>query len=255
VLFSDIWDFTSISERLTPEALVQLLNEYLSAMTHLVFEDDGLLDKYIGDALMAVYGAPLAMPDHAYRACHTALRMLERLQTLQPHWRERGFPEIDIRIGINTGTMVVGNMGSDLRLAYTAMGDAVNLGSRLESVNKTYGTHIIIGESTWEQVQDRIATRELDAVRVAGKATAVRIFEVMGFAPLPTAQQNLIQHFTQGLQAYRAQQWERAIDCFWQTLALKPDDRPSQLYIQRCETFKRLPPSPAWDGVYSMPTK
>jgi adenylate cyclase len=255
VLFSDIWNFTSISERLTPEALVQLLNEYLSAMTQLVFEDDGLLDKYIGDALMAVYGAPLLMPDHAYRACHTALRMLERLQTLHPRWRERGFPEIDIRVGINTGTMVVGNMGSDLRLTYTAMGDAVNLGSRLEGVNKTYGTHIIIGESTWEQVQDRIATRELDAVRVKGKATAVRIFEVMGFLPLPATQHNLVQHFAQGLQAYRAQQWERAIDCFWQTLKLKADDRPSQLYIQRCETFKRLPPPPSWDGIYTMPTK
>jgi adenylate cyclase len=181
--------------------------------------------------------------------------MLEQLQTLQPCWRERGFPEIDIRIGINTGVMVVGNMGSDLRFTYTAMGDAVNLGSRLEGVNKTYGTHIIISEATWEQVKDRIATRELDAVRVKGKDAPVRIFEVMGLLPLPAAQQSLVQHFAQGLQAYRAQQWDHAMHCFWQTLAQKADDRPSQLYIQRCEAFRRLPPPLDWDGVYVMPTK
>jgi adenylate cyclase len=255
VLFSDIQGFTSISEHLTPEALVQLLNEYLSAMTRLVLEENGLLDKYIGDALMAVYGAPLSLPDHAYRACHTALRMLEQLQSLQPDWRARGFPEIAIRIGINTGPMVVGNMGSDLRFTYTAMGDAVNLGSRLEGVNKIYGTCIIMSEATWEQVKDRIAARELDAVRVEGKNAPVRIFEVVGVLPLPAAQQRLMQHFAQGLQAYRAQQWDRAIHCFCQSLAQKSDDTPSRLYLQRCQTFKRLPPPADWDGIYVMPTK
>jgi adenylate cyclase len=255
VIFSDIHGFTSISEHLRPETLVQLLNEYLSAMTRLVLKDDGLLDKYIGDGLMAVYGAPLTLPDHAYRACHTALRMLEQLQSLQPGWRARGFPEIAIRIGINTGPMVVGNMGSDLRFTYTVTGDAVNLGSRLEGVNKIYGTRIIMSEATWKQVQDRIAARELDTVRVEGKSTSVRIFEVMGFLPLPAAQQRLLQHFAQGLQAYRAQQWDRAIHCFCQTLAQQSDDVPSRLYVRRCETFKRLPPPADWDGVYVMPTK
>ena len=224
-------------------------------MTQLVLEADGLLDKYIGDALMAVYGAPIHMPDHAYRACHTAIRMLDRLQSLQAHWRMQGLPEMDIGIGINTGPMVVGNMGSDLRFTYTVMGDAVNLGARLEGVNKVYGTHIIISESTWQQVQERVATRELDAIRVQGKDTPVRIFEVLGLLPLPPQQAIFVQHFTQGLQAYRTQQWERAMEAFRQALTEYGDDPPSQLYLQRCQVFQHTPPPPAWDGVYVMHSK
>ena len=255
VLFSDIRGFSTFSEGLAPEVLVQLLNEYFNAMTQAVVADDGLLDKYIGDAIMAVYGAPLPQPDHAYRACHSALRMLDALQVLQPRWQERGLPVIEIGIGINSGSMVVGNMGSDLRFAYTAMGDEVNLGSRLEGVNKEYGTQIIISEATWEYVQERLATRELDVIRVKGKAHPTRIFEVLGALPFTPSQATLTQRFAEGLQAYRSRQWKEAIHLFQQALREAPDDYPSQLYIQRCQELQSTPPADDWDGVYVMHTK
>jgi adenylate cyclase len=255
VMFSDIRGFSGIAEQLRPEALVQLLNEYLTAMTQLILDDQGLVDKYIGDAIMAVYGAPLSMPDHAYRACHTAVHMMTTLQGLQERWGAQGLPRIDIGIGINTGEMVVGNMGSALRFNYTVMGDAVNLASRLEGANKTYGTRIIISDSTWEQVCDRLATRELDVIQVKGKATPTRIFEVLGFPPLPAAQARLVQDFESGMRAYRARRWDEALSLFQQTLQYVPADMPSQLYIQRCMTFKEMPPPQEWDGVYIMQTK
>jgi adenylate cyclase len=255
VLFSDIRGFSTFAETLTPERLVQLLNEYFTAMTQAVFAEDGLLDKYIGDAIMAVYGAPLAMPEHAYRACQTALRMLEALATLQPRWQARGLPVIHIGIGINSGPMVVGNMGSDVHFAYTAMGDEVNLGSRLEGVTKEYGASIIISETTWQYVNDRLATRELDIIRVKGKEHPTRIFELLGPLPLSPAHVQLVQHFTAGLQAYRAQHWDVAMHCFQEALCVVPDDPPSQLYLRRCREFRYLPPPAPWDGVYSMLTK
>lgn len=255
VLFSDIRNFSGIAEGLTPPQLVQLLNEYLTAMTQLVLDDSGLLDKYIGDALMAVYGAPLALPDHAYRACHTAVNMMASLGTMQKRWQESGLPPIDIGIGINTGCMVVGNMGSSLRFDYTVIGDDVNLGSRLEGANKEFGTHIIISESTWKQLGERIATRELDIIQVKGKDKPTRIFEVLGFPPLPPTQQEMAASFAAGLRAYRSQQWDQALHCFGQALQRVPSDRPSQIYIQRCQGFQATPPPPDWDGVYTMQTK
>lgn len=255
VLFSDIRGFSTISEQLTPQELVHLLNEYLTAMTRIVLENQGLLDKYIGDAIMAVYGAPLPLPDHAYRACHTAIHMLTTLYTLQQEWKRQGLPPINIGVGINTGRMVVGNMGSDLRFDYTVMGDEVNLGSRLEGVNKEYGTQIIISESTWTLVRDRIATRELDLIRVKGKEHPTRIFEVVGFLPLPSGQMERVKRFEEGLYAYREQQWDQAIRCFDQVLHQTPQDRPSQLYLQRCQEFRTHPPPANWDGVYVLKTK
>ncbi len=255
VLFSDIRGFSTLSEGLTPELLVQLLNEYFHAMTQAVFADEGLLDKYIGDAIMAVYGAPLPMPDHACRACHTALCMLEALRQLRPRWQARGLPAIDIGIGINSGSMVVGNMGSEYHFSYTVMGDEVNLGSRLEGVNKEYGTHILISEATWEQVQTRMVTREVDVIRVKGKAKPTRIYEVLGMMPPSAQQTTLIRLFSTALEAYRAQHWDEALQLFRQVLEAMPEEAPSQHYIQRCETFRRTPPAPDWDGVYSMLTK
>jgi adenylate cyclase len=255
VLFSDIRGFSTFSEHLAPEVLVQLLNEYFNAMTQAVVADDGLVDKYIGDAIMAVYGAPLSMPDHAYHACHTALRMLDALQALQPHWQARGLPVIHIGIGINSGMMIVGNMGSDLRFSYTVMGDEVNLGARLEGATKEYGTPIIISEATWEHIKDRLATRELDVIRVKGKDQPTRIFEVLSMLPLAPSQAKLVQRFAEGLQAYRARRWGKALVLFQAALQEMPNDQPSQLYIQRCQEFQVTPPRDDWDGVYTMQTK
>jgi adenylate cyclase len=256
VLFSDVRSFSTLSERLTPEALVALLNEYFTAMTDLVLTHNGMLDKYIGDAVMAIYGAPLAAPDHAYQACCTALRMLHTLQTtLRSGWQARALPVLDIRIGINTGPMVVGNMGSTVRFDYTVMGDEVNLGARLEGVNKIYGTRVIVSATTWEQVGDRLVTRELDIIRVQGKSHPTRIFEVMAFPPLAPPLAMLVQRFAEGLAAYRARLWDEAADCFRAALCLVPDDGPSQLYLERCEQFRCNPPPADWDGIYDMQSK
>ncbi len=255
VLFSDIRRFSTIAEALSPEVLVHLLNEYFTIMTRVVFQRNGLLDKYLGDGLMAVYGVPLHDPDHTVQACCSALEMLAELKTLQARWAARGLPSLDIGIGINTATMVVGNMGSELRFDYTVMGDGVNLASRLESANKEYGTHIIISESTWKHVRDRIATRELDTIRVQGKAQSTRIFEVLGISPMPPGRAAMVETFEVALRAYRAQHWEDAIHVFQQVLAVVPDDPPSQLYIQRCKAFMAALPRPDWDGVHVMHAK
>ena len=211
------------------------------------------MDKYIGDAIMAVYGAPLPMPDHAYRACHTALCMLDALRALQPRWQTRGLPVI--HIGINCGTMIVRNIGSDLRLSYTVMGDAVNLGTRLEGATKEYGTPIIISEATWEHIKDRLATRELDITRVKGKDQPTRIFEVLSMLPLVPPQAKLVQRFVEGLQAYRARQWGKVLTLFQVALQEMPNDKPSQFYIQRCQEFQVTPPRDDWDGVYTIQIK
>lgn len=179
VLFSDIRNFTGISEGLSPERLVTIINTYLSAMTKIILDNNGLVDKFIGDAIMAVYGAPLPFEKHPYIACASAFEMIYKLNELRPIWKEMGFPDINIGIGINTGPMVIGNMGSEERFDYTVLGDSVNLASRLEGLNKTYGTNIIISEFTYEQVKEDIIARELDLVRVKGKEKPVKIYELI----------------------------------------------------------------------------
>jgi adenylate cyclase len=180
VLFSDIRGFTAMSEAMAPEDLVKLMNEYFTAMTDKVFEHKGSLDKYIGDAIMAVYGAPVAQAQHAALACRTALEMLAVLDELKARWKPLGLPAIDIGVGINTGPMIVGNMGSASRFNYTVVGDAVNLASRIESLNKTYGTNILVSEYTYEAVKDEFPwVREIDSVRVRGRTQPVRLYELM----------------------------------------------------------------------------
>ena len=180
VFFSDVRGFTTISEALGPEDLVSLLNEYLTVMTDLIIEYKGTIDKYMGDAIMAFWGAPVKNDDHAYFACVASIAQLIALEKLQKEWSERGIPVLDIGIGVNSGQAVVGNMGSSHRMDYTLMGDTVNLGSRLEGVTKTYGVRIVISEYTYEKVKDRVYARELDLVRVKGKLEPVRIYELMG---------------------------------------------------------------------------
>jgi adenylate cyclase len=255
VLFSDIRGFTTISEKMTPEELVHLLNEYLTAMTNVVFHHDGLLDKYMGDAIMAVFGAPLDQPDHALRACRTALDMMGELKKLQIKWSEEGRPVLDIGIGINTGDMVVGNMGSEMRFDYTVMGDSVNLGSRLEGINKEYGTNIIISEYTYDAVKDNLFCRELDAVKVKGKKLPVRIYELLGERTDGEKWSKYVVPFEEGLAKYKQGLWDEAIVCFMKALEARPTDAASHLYIERCQSLKENPPEGEWDGVFTMTKK
>jgi adenylate cyclase len=255
VLFSDIRNFTSIAEGLSAEALVELLNHYLGEMTDVIFRHDGMLDKYVGDAIMAVWGAPLPQGDHASRACRTALDMVTRLRSLQSVWQQRGWPELGIGIGINSGSMVVGNVGSVQRLSYTVIGDNVNLGSRLEGLNKLYGTEIIASEGTVRAAGEAVVARELDMVRVKGKSLAVRIFEILGPAEECGQWAALIERFSAGVGAYRQRQWEEAIAAFRGVLELRAGDHPAELYVKRCHEMLIKVPGTDWDGVTTIDVK
>lgn len=256
VLFSDIRGFTTISEQLSPEGLVNLLNEYLTPMTDLVFRYEGTLDKYMGDAIMAIFGAPIAHTDHSVRACHCSLDMMEALEGLKKQWNERGLPEMDIGIGLNTGPMSVGNMGSAIRFDYTVMGDNVNLGSRLEGINKQYGTNIIISEYTRHDAADHIAARELDSVRVKGKQEPVRIYELLAKGRPQGVLKKFIDNFEHGIALYKQQRWDEAIEVFQRVhQEVKKGDYASKLYVERCEAMKANPPGDDWDGVFTMTTK
>jgi adenylate cyclase len=201
-------------------------------MTSIIFKYDGTLDKYMGDAIMAIFGAPLDQTDHAERCCNAALDMLRELNGLHAKWRAQGLPEIRIGIGINTGEMVVGNMGSDVKFEYTVIGDNVNLGSRLEGTNKEYGTTIIVSEFTHGLVADRMVMRELDLIRVKGKKEPVRIFELRGRGQPDPAEAEIIERFSEGLQLYRMQKWGEATAAFKGILERHPNDGPSKRYLE-----------------------
>jgi len=255
VLFSDIAGFTTFSENLTPEELVHVLNEYLTAMTEVVFAHRGLLDKYIGDAIMAVYGAPLPQPDHHLKACLTALDMMSELKILQKKWEGEGKQKLEIRIGVNSGFAAVGNMGSEKRFDYTVMGDNVNLASRLEGINKIYGTNIIISESTYEHVYQEILCRELDLVRVKGKTKPVKIYEVIGRKNGDQESQKMVHLFEKALIAARERDWDVAMAIFKETHEQFPDDAPTTLYLDRITEARKNPPHDDWDGVFDIKTK
>jgi adenylate cyclase len=249
ILFSDIRGFTSLSENLSPEALVQVLNEYLNPMTQIVLEEKGTLDKYIGDAIMAIYNAPLDVTDHAGHACRSALKMMEKLAELNRSFVERGIQTIDIGIGINTGDAVVGNMGAAMRFDYTAIGDNVNLASRLEGLNKMYGTHIIVSESTKLLAGGDLPFREIDVVAVKGKQQPVSIYELM-----VSDESEIRGVFGEALKLYRNREFEAAVRMF-DVLCSQNEDRVSRLYIARCLEFISSPPSEEWDGVFVAKTK
>lgn len=249
ILFSDIRGFTTVSESLSPPELVKLLNEYLSPMTRIVLEERGTLDKFIGDAVMAIFNAPLDLPAHAVHACNAAVRMLEELKTLNEGFAARGMNCIDIGIGINTGLAVVGNMGADIRFDYTAIGDSVNLASRLEGLNKYYGSHILVSEDTFRQVPEgRFIFREVDRVRVKGKHLPVVMYELM------VARQEILPSFEKGLMLYRGREFGAARELF-EKLAAEFDDGPSRLYVSRCADFIENGPSDDWDGTYTAKAK
>ncbi|GMU60702.1 MAG: hypothetical protein AMXMBFR34_24650 [Myxococcaceae bacterium] len=255
VLFSDIRGFTSLSERMSPEVLADFINQYLSPMTRIVFEEKGTLDKYIGDALMAFWNAPLDQADHALRACRAALAMLSKLDELKQGWREKGYPELDIGVGINSGPMVVGNMGSDVRVDYTVLGDTVNLASRLEGTTKLYDAKIIISQFTFAQVKGRVVARRLGAVRVKGKQQPVQIYELRALGEASAEEAQVIATFEAALDAWAAQRFEEAGKGFAAVLAKWPKDAPAARYRVSAEEFQAQPPGANWDGVISLKTK
>jgi adenylate cyclase len=255
--FSDIKDFTTVSEKLSPEKLIMQLNEYLSAMTDIVLEYGGYLDKYEGDAVVAVFGVPVDQTDHAVRACLAALDMQKALVALRKKWLAEKRPLFEARIGLNTGEMIAGNIGGKNRFDYTVIGDAVNLASRLEGANKMYGTKIMIGEETYNLAKGKIVARELDFLRVKGKARPARVYELLarrsdGFAESLNA---AFTHFARGLELYRLQEWQKAIAEFRRLLESKPDDGPAKEFLRRCDIFMQSPRPPDWDGVFEMRTK
>ncbi len=255
VFFSDIRGFTTLTERLDPEVLSDILNEYLGDMTDIVFAHDGMLDKYIGDAVMAVWGAPLEQPDHARRACFATFEMVKRLPELNRQWEARGLPPLAIGCGLNTGPMKFGNYGSAQHMAMTVIGDNVNLGSRLEGLTKMYKTDIIAAESTVLQADGAIVARELDLVRVKGKAEAVRIFQLLGRSEERQRWDDLLAAFAKGVDAYRTQRWSEALAIFEAIVEKQPDDGPSHVFIERCQTLLAEPPGQDWDPVTTMESK
>jgi adenylate cyclase len=262
VMFSDIRGFTTISEKLDAQDLALFLNQYLSDMTELVFEHHGTLDKYIGDAVMAFWGAPFEEPGHAGRACNTALKMMSRVREMQKQWEAEGKPQLDIGVGLNTGVASVGNMGSALRYGYTALGDTVNLSSRLEGLNKDYGTHILVNETTRVAAKDDdFVFRELDLIRVKGKLQPVTIYELIGRSDhstvygTPDEVRERLELFRQARVLYCQRQWANAQKAFQTILDRWPDDGPSRTYWKRCQDYLFDEPPSGWDGVFTMTHK
>lgn len=255
VLFSDVRGFTSISEGLDPKQLSQLMNEFLTSMTHVIHENRGTIDKYMGDAIMAFWGAPLHDSNHASHAVKAGMEMLDRLETLQAEFQRRGWPQIQIGIGLNTGVMTVGNMGSEFRMAYTVMGDAVNLGSRLEGLTKNYGVQMIVSESTKNQAPEYIY-RELDVVRVKGKDEPVAIYEpVCVVGEEDKSLRDELKLYRETLKLYRAQNWDLAEMQFINLQNMYPQRQLYAMYIERIAYYRQNPPGADWDGVFTFQTK
>ena len=255
VLFSDIVGFTSISETLSPKDLSQFINDYLTAMSLVIRNNRGTLDKYIGDAIMAFWGAPVADPEHARQGVISAMAMQIQLDKLRAQMLARGWPDIRIGVGVNTGSMSVGDMGSKLRKAYTVMGDAVNLSSRLEGLTRVYGVGIIVGPHTKQAVND-IVFREIDRVKVKGKDEPVEIFEPIGIeGQVDQKLMDEIKLWHKALKAYRAQNWDEAEMNLFNAQRTSPECKLYQLYFERIQQCRTDPPGPNWDGVTAFKTK
>ncbi len=252
VLFSDIAGFTGISEKLDPEKLSHMLNQYLTEMTRIVFKYNGVLDKYIGDAVMAFWGAPIKDPDHAYLCCQAALEMQSAINEIKKDWAYLGV-DFGVRIGINTGDMVVGNMGSDQRFDYTLLGDNVNLGSRLEGINKEYGTSIIISEATYKEVSDKVIARKLDTVAVKGKEKGIIIYELRGIKS-HAEDWEFLKKFEAARHEYQLGNFPTSLSLFKKLSKEYPGDSPTKIYLERLRILSKEKPS-KWDGVYRATSK
>ena len=258
VFFSDLRNFTTISEKLQATELSDVLNLYLTPMTQLVFANKGTLDKYIGDAVMAFFGAPIAFPDHATHACRCALISIAKLKSIREEIDTK-FPgkniPIEIGIGINTADVSVGNMGSDIVRSYTVMGDGVNLASRLEGITKEYGVKIVISEFTYADVKDKFTCRELDWVRVKGKLEPVVIYELISEGKPDSKTEEVLRLYNEGYALYHKKEFSKALELFKKALEINPEDHPTEEYKERCEDYIESPPPENWDGVKVMKTK
>ncbi|MDR0330450.1 MAG: adenylate/guanylate cyclase domain-containing protein [Chitinispirillales bacterium] len=257
-LFTDIKGFTRIAEALSPEKLVELLNYYLSTMSDVILDRRGTIDKYEGDAIIAFFGAPITLSDHALQASLTAILMKRLEGEINMYVAENSlspFP-LHTRIGINSGDMVVGNMGTHRKMNYTIVSNAVNLAARLEGVNKQYGTMIIASEDTVKETQGRLLTRRLDRIRVVGINEPVRIYEILETKDdASTAMQEMVSLFNKAHGLFEDRNWKDALDMFNKGLELFPDDKPSLLFRDRCQTFIQSPPAGDWDGVFKFEEK
>lgn len=255
VLFTDVRGFTTISEGLDPKELSLLMNEFLTPLTEVIYQHRGTIDKYMGDCIMAFWGAPLPDPNHARNGILAALEMIRTLHNLQPEFRKRGWPEVRIGVGLNTGRMSVGNMGSRIRLAYTVMGDAVNLASRLEGITKQYGADIIVGEDTMRAVPE-VVFQEIDRVRVKGKDVAVAIFEPLGEkGQVEQSRVDEADLFHQALRLYRSQNWDMAEMQLLNLQKKSPDRRLYGTFLERIGYLRQNPPGKDWDGAFTFETK
>jgi adenylate cyclase len=257
VFFSDIRGFTTIAEGMTPEALMLHLSEYFDELTQILSEQHGTVDKYIGDGIMAFWGAPVHDDNHALHACNAALICQERLQDLNQKWVAAGESPLPTRIGISTGETVVGNVGSSERINYTVMGDNVNLASRLEGVNRLYGTQIIVSRATYEAVADKFWFRPLDIVAVKGRREGTIIYELMMRKGQEDSDRTtrLCTEFTRGFEAYLARDWEGALEIFQNLSTEFPGDTPTDLYLTRCRHYKAHPPEADWQGIAYLESK
>ncbi len=240
-----------MSEHLSPEEVVGLLNDYLSRMTDIILEEDGTVDKFEGDAIMAFWGAPLPQEDQALRACRAALRQQEALRDLNRRFADLGLPTLGMRTGLHSGVAVVGNLGSQKRFDYTVIGDTVNLASRLEGLNKFYGTSILASETTAAECSEAILFREIDRVAVKGRVMPVAVFQPLGLKEsLPSETAALSRGFAQALEAYRQRRFGEAGRLFEELLATYPDDGPARVFRDRCRALQANPPPPEWDAVF-----
>jgi adenylate cyclase len=258
ILFSDIRGYTTLTENLGAAEVVSLLNQYFETMVEAVFNHEGTLDKFIGDALMAVFGAPLPLTEnHAWRAVQSALDMRQRLEEFNQRRIIQAQPQIHIGIGISSGEVVSGNIGSRKRMDYTVIGDGVNLSSRLEAVTKEYGCDIILSEFTYQMCSDRIWVRQLDKIRVKGKHQAVNIYELIGdrTTPLDANTQEFLHHYHTGRAAYLSRNFSQAIACFEAAKSIQPKDQAVDIHLERASNYLQKPPPESWDGIWTMVTK
>tara|TARA_B100000378_G_C17980956_1_gene390476 strand:+ start:25 stop:876 length:852 start_codon:yes stop_codon:yes gene_type:complete len=257
VLFSDVRSFTTLTESLGATGTVSLLNEYFTVMVDCITGEGGMLDKFIGDAIMAIFGTPFAHDDDPDRGVRAAIKMMEDLYILNDARVKDGQLAIDHGMGVNTGMIVSGNIGSPKRMDYTVIGDGVNLAARLESACKQYGVRIIISEYTFESLKATYRTREIDKVIVKGKTKPVSIFEVLDYHNKDTFP-NMIEvlgNFNNGVDYYKDARWDDAKKLFKEGLKGNPEDKCSKMYVERCEYMKKNPPEGEWDGVWVMKTK